>query len=212
MKRFTSRAGALLLGALVALGAPLGAQSTRPTGPARSATPRPLPPGGIPKRQLPASLHQAEVQRFQRSFQLSLDRVHWGTSISTMIPCPPGTGAGAPCERGVPPVRVFARWAPLPDTVDMKQVHITGITGPYTVRLTPLSGSRVCQLIATYPLPTTSLPLTIDPTARGGPMPITCTWAVYAVVPQPPGSPQPYLLMHSNTATVVVRDTATAHR
>jgi hypothetical protein len=139
---------------------------------------------------------------FARSFELSVDRVHWGRAITVRVACAPGHGT--PCADGTPDVRVYTRWTPLATRVDMARVHIPGVTGPYRVRVAPPHPQYVCESDASYPLPSNGFPIAVRPSRPGGPLPIVCTWAVWAVVPAATGDPAAYTLVESNTATVTV--------
>jgi hypothetical protein len=144
----------------------------------------------------------AAAAAFARSFELSVDRVHWGRAITVRVACAPGEGT--PCAAGTPDVRVYTRWTPLATRVDMTRVHIPGVTGPYRVRVAPPHPQYVCESDASYPLPSNGFPITVRPSRPGGPLPIVCTWAVWTVVPATAGARTAYTLVESNTATVTV--------
>ena len=143
------------------------------------------------------------VAAFRKSFEVSLDGVHWGTSISEEFPFPCAPGTNSPCAAGTPDVRVYTRWIPLPK-VDTAAVHVTGMTGPYRIQLSPLRQQPVCESGASYPLPSSGFPINIRASRPGGSFPITCTWVVSAVVARPPGSDPAYEIVQSNTASVTL--------
>jgi hypothetical protein len=177
--------------------------------PAQRSTSKPPPTvnappaaAGIPQQVLATALLRS-VAAFRKSFEVSLDGVHWGTSISAAFPYPCVPGTGSPCASGTPDVRIYTRWIPLPK-VDTSAVHIAGMTGPYRIELSLSRTQSVCESGASYPLPSSGFPINIRASRPGASFPIRCTWAVSAVVARPPGSTPAYELVQSNTASVTL--------
>ncbi|HET7584794.1 MAG TPA: hypothetical protein VFK13_07800 [Gemmatimonadaceae bacterium] len=152
---------------------------------------------------LAAQTRKVPVAEFQQSFEVSLDSVHWSRSITQPFPYRCELGGTTLCGPRTPDVRVYTRWTPLP-AVNMTQVHIQGMTGPYRIDVSPPRVQSVCEAGASYPLPSSGFPITIRASRPGGPFPITCTWVVAAVVARPPGSTPAYELVRSNPATVTL--------
>jgi len=181
---------------LLALSVPLRAQGAPPKRPGTSTS---LPGGGVPARV--SAARAANVATFKQSFEVSLDGVHWAKAITQPFPYRCALGGTTLCGTRTPDVRVYTRWAPLP-AVNMAQVHIQGMTGPYRIDVSPSRVQYVCETGASYPLPSSGFPITIRASRPGGPFPITCTWVVTAVVARPPGSTPAYELVRSEPASV----------
>jgi hypothetical protein len=189
-----------LLAALVllALSAPLRAQGAPPTPPATNTSRH---AGGAPARA--SAAHAATIAAFTHSFEVSLDGVHWAKAITQPFPYRCELGGTTLCGPRTPDVRVYTRWTPLP-AVNMAQVHIKGMAGPYRIDVSSPRVQSVCEVGASYPLPSSGFPITIRASRPGGPFPITCTWVVAAVVARPPGSTPVFELVRSNAATVTL--------
>ncbi|HEX6966919.1 MAG TPA: hypothetical protein VF166_14070 [Gemmatimonadaceae bacterium] len=194
-------------GALVLVAAaPLAAQASRPKLPVASTASRALPPGGIPARALGSVPISSTLAAFQRSLQVSLDSVHWSTSIRTSITCRPGTNAA--CAPRTRPITVYLRWTPIDPPADMavaSREHPT-LTRPYRVQI-PGSRPSLCSVGDARVQPMPGFPVRITPSGSGGAFPITCTWVVFGVASHgtpAPGQSQDYMMYPSNAVTVVV--------
>lgn len=193
--------------ALLAAVTPALAQHTLPA----NTPPRQLPPGGIPQRVFaPVNPIPASVATFQQSFQVSLDGVHWYTSIRHFISCPAVaslTPLTAPCAPGTPPVAVYTRWTQIADSVDMTAAHqqYPSLVEPYKIVLAG-SSPQLCTAGTIHMRESSGYPVSVTPSGQGGTMPIVCKWRVSGVGPYgaPARGQQRYMAYPSNVATVTL--------